>query len=269
MAAYAFFTATTTNLFIQNIKTMAEANGWIIDFFGLYGSNNRLHLHNSAGAHFEIWYSSATAVNIRGCTGYDSGAIPTAQPGVSGNCTFGANGAHLIVIGPSAIYIKQVTSSKAQNIQFGSIIEKIGSWIGGTFISSTCGDLASYAFSLWSSYSAFPSQVYINGAWSTLSSINAGGVYGVCESELYAKMPFSYSGGIVPVPMLLVRINPTTTSYRDPLGYAPDLRRFSGGDVYAQLEEILINGETWLCVNQGETGGTFASNPDVLIKLAA
>lgn len=268
MAAYDFFAATTTNLFIEHIKTKAEAYGWTIDFFGLYGGYNRLHLHNADGAHFEIWYYSSSQVNIRGCTGYDSGATPTAQPGVSGNCTFG-NGNHLIVVGEHSIFIKATTSGTYQNIQFGYVADKIGSWTGGTFISSTYGDIGTHSFTLWLTYSTFSSQVYINGVWSTLNSASGGAVYGVCEAELSTKMPFAYSGGLLPCPIMLVRINPTTTAYRDPLGYAPDVRCFNGGNVYASLEEIVIDGEKWVGVRQSETGVTFSASPDLLVRLAA
>ncbi len=270
MAAYELFAATTPDLAIANIKTKAEAYGWTIDFFGTYNSHNRLHLHNADGAHFELWWLSSLGFYIAACTGYSSGSAPTAQPGVSSSLQITGNYATLIVVCPSSIYLKIFKDGTLpQNIQFGMIEEKIGVWAGGVFISSTCPASNSYAFSLWSTYSLYSSQVLINGIWSTPVTSNGGAVYGVCESELYTKMPFAYSGGILPAPLMLVQINPSTTTYRIPLGYAPDVRMFSGGSVYSSLEEITIDGETWLAINQSETGGTFLGIPDTLIRLAA
>jgi len=268
MAAYELFAATTTNLFIQNIKNKAEAYGWTIDFFGLYSGNNRLHLHNARGAHFEIWYAGASTVNVRGCTGYSSSDIPTSQPGVSGNCQIQSSLWHFIVVGSDSIYIKSSQSSTySQNFQFGTIVKKVGEWTGGTCLSTAQYNAGG---DLWSSYSAHPNQVLINGSWTTLSSTLGGGVRGVCESDLYTKMPFAYSGGILPVPMLLVQFNPTTPVNLHPIGYAPDFMSFAGGDVYSSLTPVTINGENWLPFNRQEIGSITATSPaDTLIRLAA
>ena len=269
MAAYEIFAATTANLFIANIKAKAEAYGWTIDFFGLYSGNNRLHLHNADGAHFEIWWASAAVVNIRGCTGYSSADAPAAQPGSSGTCQVTPTLKHLIVVGPHSIFIKMNEGEVCQCVQFGYIANKIGDWSGGGFISGTMAASSSYSWALWPSYVTYPSQVYINGAWSPLTSSAGGGVYGVYATGMMRKMPFAYCGGILPCPLLLVQINATTTTYRHPLGFAPDILCFSGGDVYASLEEMVYAGNTWVGINQSETGGTFNASPDLLIRLAA
>lgn len=273
MAAYEFFTATTTDLFIANIKAKAEAYGWTIDFFGTYSGHNRLHLHNADGAHFEIWYSSSTSANIVGCTGYSSGSAPTAQPGVSGLGYFQGTYPHFIVVGPHAIFIKVFIATYYQFMHFGAINDKIGTWTGGAFLSHTTS--TSYTHSLWGlSYgtSSLYSQVLINGSWTTRDfsvAGTAGAVVAISGSQLIGKMPHAYSGGILPIPLLLTLVNATTTSYRHPIGYAPDLRYFRPGDLYAQLEELVINGEKWVGVNQDEAGVTFANAPDILIRLAA
>ena len=266
MAAYELFAATTTDLFIANIKLKAEAYGWTIDFFGLYLTHNRLHLHNSAGSHFEIWYASATTVNIRGCTGYSSSDTPLAQPGTSGTVAFMASSYwHFIVIGKDSILIKSSYGSNYYIIQLGTIVDKIGVWSGGYCIST-----GNYQVDLWQGYSAGYSQVLINGAWSTLITTNGGGVSGVFESELSAKMPCAYSGGILPVPMLIVQRDLTTSAYMHPIGYAPDIRCFRGGDVYESLIPITIDGESWLPFNRLELNGvTATSMADTLVRLAA
>lgn len=265
MAAFELFAATTTNTFIEHIKTKAEAYGWTIDFFGLYSGNNRLHLHNTAGAHFEIWYSSGLAVNIRGCTGYSSTDTPLAQPGTSGTVPYQCSSYwHFIVVSPDSIFIKSTTSANTANIQFGTIVDKIGSWIGGNCIS--CGN---FLLDLWVGYSSGYSQVLIDGTWSTLISVNGGGVSGYCESELSAKMPFAYSGGILPAPLLLIQRNPTTAANMHPIGYAPDVKYFRGGDVYEPLSPITIDGYSWLPINRLELNSvTSTSIADTLIRLA-
>lgn len=267
MAAYEYFAATTTNLFIEHVKAKAEAYGWTIDYY----IAGRLHLHNADGAHFELYYDSDTSAIIRGCTSYASGSAATAQPDISGVCKIVPSQPHLIVVGPHSIFIKVFSATDARNMQFGSIVDKAGAWTGGACISCTLSlYIGFYSNMLWAvAATQWNSQVYINGAWTTLLATSAGSVTGAIDSSIYAKMPFAYSGGILPCPILLVRINPTTTSYRDPIGYAPDARLFGGGNVYAQLEEIVIDGETWIGINQLETGGTFSASPDLLIRLAS
>ena len=273
MAAYELFAATTPDLMIQNIKGKAEAYGWTIDFFGTYLSHNRLHLHNADGAHFEIWYANTVVVNIAGCTGYSSGDIPTGQPGVSATCQFAGNLQHFICIGLHSIFIKNIVSAASQYqwVQFGYITSKIGAWTGGIFISGTWGSTSTgsgYSFALWGSTASQKSQCLINGLWSTLSSNAGGGVCGFSESELYGKMPFAYSGGIMPCPILLVYFNATTTTYRHPIGYAPDVSMFAGGNVYTQVEDIIINGETWRAINQEEFSVAFTAVPNMLLRIA-
>lgn len=267
MPAFELFAATTTDLFIANIKAKAEAYGWTIDFFGTYLTHNRLHLHNSDGSHFEIWYQSATLVNIRGCTGYASGSIPTDQPGVSANVQLYSNYWHFIVIGKHSIFIKGSYSTGAYYImQFGTVVDKKGGWTGGHCISSC---VTATGFDLWLGYATGYSQVYINGSWSTQVSANGGGVKGICDSELYTKMPFAYSGGIMPVPMMLVQLDPTTPANLHPIGYAPDFRSFNGGDVYAPLTTMTLDGEVWLPFSRFEIGSvTDTAVADTLILLA-
>lgn len=268
MGAYAFFSATTTDLMIANIKTQAEGYGWTIDFFGTYNSHNRLHLHNTDGAHFDIWWGSTSAVYIVGCTGYSSGSAPTAQPGVSGTCTITSTFSHLVVIGKHSIFIKMWGSGLVQVMQFGQMADKAGSWTGGCFISSTLSATALYSWALWVSSTNINSQILINGSWSALSSVAGGGVRGI-DSGMVNLMPFSYSGGILPVPFMIVMMNPTTPGNLHPLGYAPDIRLFNGGTVYASLEEIAIDGDVWLAIKQMEGSGTNVGVPDMLIRLAA
>lgn len=266
MPAYELFAATTADLFIANIKAKAEAYGWTIDYFGTYSGHNRLHLHNSAGSHFEIWYAFATTINIRGCTGYTSTATPLEQPDTSGTVTFDAASYwHFIVVGKYSILMKSSLSSSYFVTQFGTIVDKIGAWSGGHFIST-----GSYPLDLWQGYASGMSQVFINAAWSTLTTTNGGGVSGVWESELSTKMPFAYSGGILPVPMLLVQRDITTPANMHPIGYAPDVRCFRGGDVYEPLTPITIDGESWLPFNRLELNSvTATSMADTLVRLAA
>jgi len=282
MAAYEFFAATTTNLFIQNIKTKAEAYGWTIDFFGLYSGNNRLHLHNADGAHFEIWYSTTAIVNLVSCTGYDSGATPTAQPGVSATQFMSSNWMHFIAVGPHAIFLKLTNSTSAgyRCHQFGYINDKIGAWSGGNCISNAnvSTTFLNYLNGLWCLNNTLSAsntgQVLINGAWSSNGNITGtswpgGTIKPTAAPTLYSKMPFAYSGGILPVPLLLTQVDLVTTTLFHPIGYAPDVRFFNGGSTYVQLEEITINGEKWIALNQDEAWGTFVNAPNLLIRLAS
>lgn len=270
MAAYEYFAETATNTFIEHVKTKAEAYGWSIDYYAA----GRVHLHNADGAHFEI-YASGDYAAIRGCTGYSSESGSTNQPGVSGPVLHYSRSSHFIVVGPHSIFIKSFVGSGYHNIQFGYINDKIGSWDGGICISYAHTTTTSgYYYALW----GFPSmsnvspvsQVLINGTWTPLAApATAGAIVATVESELYAKMPFAYSGGILPCPLLLTQRDFVTTTYFHPIGYAPDVRFFNGGSVYTQLQEIMIDGETWIGINQTELNGTFVATPNILIRLAA
>ena len=224
MAAYEFFATTTTNLFIEHIKTKAEAYGWIIDFFGLYAGNNRLHLHNSHGAHFDIWYGS-TVANIVGCTGYDSGATSLLQPNVSAVQYIASTWDHFIVIGKQSITVKISSSAGAYRVQqYGSISKKVGAREGGIFISNSTyqSSTTTYSCPLWGGYNfslaavaKINGQIYINGGWSSNGDVYGGSWPGgtirpVCSPSLYGKMPFVYSGGILPVTALLMQANPSS-----------------------------------------------------------
>lgn len=266
MPAYEWFPAGTTDAFIQHVRDKAQAYGWVIDFFGAYNGYNRLHLHNSDGAHFELFHNGETAY-IRACTGYDPVSPPWYQPGTVIGSAFSSNKKHLIIVGQHSIFVKTYYGeSWVMNFQFGCIVDKIGVWSGGFFFSTLS---PSNSHELWRPAANCMSQVYINGSWSASAPSAGGAVSGEYAPSLYSRMPFAYSGGIIPVPLLLLQFDPNAPSYRHPIGYAPDARAFAGGNVYRQLEEITIDGDVWVGVNQTELNGGIDSAPDLLIRLAS
>lgn len=272
MPAHAFFTATTTNLFIENIKTQAEGYGWIIDFFGIWSGQNRLHLHNAAGAHFEIWYNFTDSARIAACTGYSAASAPTAQPGVSGSGLIHTHHPTDIVCTPNTVFIK-CGYVQPRVMHFGTMVNKLGVWSGGTFFSSTqaSGSFGTF-FRLWEQTSSVTmyNQMLIDGVWSALSgnTSTTNIVHGALGANaLETRMPFKYSAGIIPVPLLLVQRN--GAGNKVPLGYAPDVYMFSGGDVYAPLEVLTIGGVQYLALNATGAAGTYTDNATLLIRLAS
>lgn len=286
---YALFPAATVNQFLENLKTTAEAYGWVIDYWGTYsGANYRLHLHNTAGAHFDFVYRSSTLATVYGCTGYSAGAAPAAQPNTSAGVEVYVVQAHLIIVGPDAIFVRHASSSVAESRvwQFGSITDKLGGWSGvGVCISDVMPQtLANYRNTLWGSHTTrsgdvgsvsstgLVSQVLLDGKWtsSTAKTYNAypvNTIASAAERAVLFKQPMAYSGGILPVPLLLYRITSTSPVLLQPIGYAPGVLYANGGDVYREFDITIINGVRWLWVCQEYNDGSVP--PNMLVQIPA
>lgn len=286
---YALFPAATVDQFLENLKTTAEASGWGIDYWGTYsGANYRLHLHNTAGAHFDFVYKNANLATVYGCTGYSAGAAPAAQPNASAGMDVYVIRSHLIVVGPDAIFIRHASSSVAESRawQIGAITEKIGNWPGvGVCISGVMAHTSvNYRNTLWGAHTTVSgdvaavssagliSQVLLGGGW-TANAVKMYNNYPVdtiasaAERGILFKQPMAYSGGILPVPLLLYRVTSASPVLLQPIGYAPGVLYAYGGDVYREFDVTIINGTRWLWVCQGYNDGSVP--PNMLVQIPA
>ena len=252
MSNYEYHLFTSVDTLLSDLNTFVGANGWSVDFFGVYSGHNRLHVHKDT-AHFEFWWYNAAVVGFVGCTGYLSGNSPSTQPGASGislidNFTVftGVTLAYRFIIFGSSLYIGKplYTTGLWVWTAVGSIVDKVGSWTGGQFI---CGLATTSYFFTPNSY--LNSQLLINGAWTprTLAGGFAGG--SAATDKLIVNQPFNYNAGILPCPVtLFVHDTVLDTSTFHPLGFAPNVMRFSGGGSYVMEQIITIGSQTWIAM---------------------
>ena len=272
MAYYQQYTFSTLAQVVDDFAAFVAANGWTIDANNTYGASSyrRVHFHQGE-AHFEL-YEDGSSIQMLGCTSYDSGQLPSNQPGKSGGSKSflpGASCRYWFVSTVGAIYIGLEWSLGGFVVWGGffRIQEKIGSWnngfglvdiYSGVMLHSTAYNVSSGAL-----------QLYYNGAWTPMAT--AGGVGGSAgiDIELAAKQPFKFNAGILPIPVLLWFYNTIDTTKKHPLGFAPGVYRFNGGNVYVMMQEIVIGGTTYLPVPAYNNVLGGVSNNDFLFKLGA
>ena len=253
---YEFGTHTGTNNFIERLKIFAEANGWTVNFFGLYSGNNRLHLSKS-GQYVAIWYATTSSANFRGHTSYAAGSNPDAQPGVSPaglhsyiqGLTSGYSYA-FFAFGDSLYYYLENPANPTRNIGgFGSLTNKIGAWSGGNFIWCNSG-----GYQMFTTAGSQACTIYINGAWTPMGTdFIASGLLGSVSDIDYAlqgKMPNAYNAQIVMLPIVLMQRNSVTASLLHPLGFVSDVCRFNAGNVYVDKEIITRGGDNWMAIRR-------------------
>lgn len=243
MAQRASGTTSTISGLLAAIVTVCSADGWTIHL----NTASRVHISKN-GYHYELYAGSSDTIYLVGCTGYDAGAIPTAQPGASSVATC-----------PSMVYSPLITTyvviSTGTSLfcfldrrayiggtfSLGVIQDKIGSWTGGQFVQGIGAfNSESLPWSLSGFYPS-PTPIYINGSWTPNTSWGHGtGVYDVCT--LRSEMPCSYNAGVLLLPTPVFVKNVTDSSLLHPIGYVPDLYMVRGGDVYLVGDVVTFDG---------------------------
>lgn len=269
MALYQSGQVASADGFISDLNTFLAANGWTVDFFGLYSSHNRLHAHKGL-FHVEIWYRDASSINIAGCTGYDSGSAPIAQPSVSATLynyvIFSTANTYMFVSVAEGVYIFNYRSGYKGLIFLGSIVDKSSAWTDGLFISGMTAQATNN--NPLTGVSGTGTLLYIDGAWKTVSAVaSAGAVTGLNGAfSLNTKMPNPYNGGHLMVPIRVFERNATTASLLHPLGHFPSVRGILGGDVYVHGQEVPLGTDTWLATD--DSAGYNNTIPSYMFKLA-
>ena len=245
MALYETHNFTTGVQFLQDFAAFALANGWTVDRSETYQSTNwRIHIHKGA-AHFEL-RSSATAVRVSSCTGYDSLADATGQPGYNGAERSFAN-----TVGETYTFVSTVgaiyfTRAKPGDYEWGGLFviqDKIGTWADG--FGFQVPDLSLFGVNCYSSAGGF-GQIYYDGQWSGLG-VAANGLSGVNSlGDVVSKQPSVHNAGVVPLSSLLMLILPEDTAKRIPLGFAPGVFRARTGNLYEVGDQLLIGADTYL-----------------------
>jgi hypothetical protein len=256
--------------FFLLIGPFLSSNGWTLD----KDESNRIHAHKGT-SHFELYLAVTSTVSLVGCTGYDSGAAWNAQPGSGTEATTQSNliqsdSTHplyyVFVSTENAFYafLKSTYSNAEPVISFGVVENKIGGWSNGEYY--TLGN-SPESGSLFSSTGYQNGSVRIDGTWTPLSQ--TGGACGLrnLNISLRSAMPFTYSAGILPNPIMLFQRDPTTNTLFHPIGFLPDIFAFNGGDIYEQFGEVEIGVDTYTAINN--MAGYTDDPPNFLLKLGS
>lgn len=266
MPYYQNYTLTTANQFLIDLAVFVAANGWTVDFDGVYNTSyRRLHFHQGE-MHCDLYTAASGSTYKYHCTGYDAGSAPSAQPGVgaggSMSLTTTNYPSYWLVSTVGAVWIALGHSTGYHWGAIWSQIDKLGTWPGG-FGSKTPSSPLLFADGC--GVTGQGSQIYANGSWGTPSGAGAlsgsGGDVG-----LVTKQPVPCNSGIVLIPVLISSYYAADTTKRVPLGLAPGLYRAMGGDIYNSGDEIIIGDDTYLML-PSSTGGVAAGA--YLFKLGA
>jgi len=276
MALYQNTTFATTNQLVTDIKNFLSTNGWTIDLDTTYGSYNRIHIHKG-GNHFEIYGTSTAAITMYACTGYNSGSAPNAQPGVSYQKNFGylATGSLVCLVscGNSAYFGATYNGPTGTWMwaMIGTVETKFGAWNGGQLAVGIAGTTC-FGTNIGNS-SGGCGQVWIEGAWSHTpsTSLVVNGIYALWSSavSLTSKGPNDFNAAIVPFPIVLFRINASTTSFYHPLGYLPGIYNVRAGDLYSIGDIIVTGADQYLLMPANAAGLNQGNGYDFLFKLSA
>lgn len=272
MALYQSYTFTTANQWLIDFAEFVAANGWTIDYDGVYNTSyRRVHFHKGT-AHFDFYSASATAIVEIGCTGYDSGTTPALQPGagiISRQNTFGVGVAYMFVSTPGAIYFGNNELSIGA-WYWGSIFtvqSKVGNWTDGHGLSQAAA--AFFGTNAHTNGNGY-AQIYYNGGWSPAQSAAAGCLHGTgVQTELPTKQPNFYNGAIIPFPIILFIYNVTDSTKRHPIGYLPGVYGCCGGDIYSPGDQIIIGSDTYIIMPLGNANIGVATTGDLLFKLGS
>jgi hypothetical protein len=270
MAYSQLYSVTTANQFLLDLSAFAATNGWTVDLDAVYATSyRRLHFHKGA-AHFDLISAGATGLSMYHCTGYDSGALPSAQPGAGTNSGVGfaltALGSYWLVSTVGGLWMGLVDTGG--NFQWGGffIIQlKIGNYADGFGAHTPSPALL---FSEGCGRNPYFNQIHVEGSWGAPGG--AGELAGSGNSgDLPTKQPEKYNAGLIPFPILVCRFYPLDITKRQPLGFAPGVFRANGGDIYSVADELVIGSNTYLIMPRYTGGIGAASYGDYLFKLGA
>lgn len=140
-------TTTSVHDLINNLATFALAAGWTVERNTLSGTNRTLTLKRAETDYIHVFNTSQDRILLRGSTGFDAGAVPSAQPGASpGGATvsrvqgpypkvwFFADGPEVVVV------VRRGDQNSAYaSFAFGALA-KYGTYSGGTYFDGTYFD---------------------------------------------------------------------------------------------------------------------------------
>lgn len=251
MALYQEYTFSDIATFLSDLSNFAVANGWV----SITSTSTRVEI-SKGGTTFRIDYASSTAVNIYATPG--GGTISPSVP----IDTFAAGQSYMFVSCGNSIYIGRVMSGLYCWGGLINIVDKIGSWSGGSMVA---GIYQTYN-TLFGTSVEF-TTLYRNGNWSYKgTNAQAGSVKGNIDNDpIVNKQPNLHNAAIIPFPVRVFVCN-AVTSLLHPIGYAPGLFRINAGNLYMPRDVISVNGNNHLVMpNRSSVSG----ERDMLFRLNA
>ena len=271
MALYQTYSYTTLNQILIDLSAFLSANGFTIDFNGVYNTSyRRLHFHKGS-AHYDMYSASGLTCTMYGCTGYDSGSAPNAQPGValSNSLTVVTGGGYCFISTTDAVYVGIISLAGLYNwgVFLYNIPNKVGSYSGGFGLSGSGASTDVYLDN-WGYAGSQGAQLYINGVWTTQGNgvVNEASGNNV-TTGIGKYSPFCYNSGIIPFPILIMVSGPTDSTKRIPLGYAPSIYRACPGDLYVLGDTIIIGSDTYMWMPSSGQSVLSTAATDYLFKL--
>ena len=280
---------------IDNLATFAAAAGWTVERNTLSGANRTLTLKRPESDYIHVYNTNQGQLLMSASTGYDGALAPAAQPGVTPeDCItarltgpypkvwFFSEGSEVVVV------VRRADQNGAYaSFAFG-VIQKYGSYAGGTFIDGTYFNASGYNSGLWSGadhglLAYGPSGAGyvradadgVSGQWLRLATaaalvqsgpLSAASMYSANqEGATYSSARLmgaaddnTFTGRSMLFPIEIAIRRAGTPAYYSPAGVVSTVRAVSLVK-FAPEDELSIASETWVVfpiVNKrAETGG--------------
>lgn len=141
--AYAELTATSPDDVIDKIATFASSNGWTIHRNNLVSTNRTLTLSKGTD-YIHVYNTNNTDVYLLISVGYDGALAPSAQPNPSGSAVTNLLAGpytklYLFADSSPSNYIHVAVETSGgifRHMSFG-MMDKLGTWTGGTYVDGT------------------------------------------------------------------------------------------------------------------------------------
>jgi len=273
MAYYEVYTdLVSATIMLQRFATFLAANGWTIDLSAVYSTSYwRVHCHRG-NAHFDMYTSTMTTLNCYGCTGFNGGAIPSAQPGA--HVTAGTSTILSQIAGSKVLFISTEAGVYWSGFTIASgyyywhfmlhSFNKIGTWSDGFMTATGYGVM----FSNLMYGTPYFTRLYYNGGWS--ERVVAGGLHGCyAPSDLASRAYNMFNAGIALFPMLFYIAPTFDSTKRIPMAYVLGFYRGSAGDLYQSEELMTIGSDAYLVIPPDATYAGKAAFGDFFFKLGA
>lgn len=259
---------------IDRVASFAAANGWTVDSNVLAGAQRTVTLHKSGVSDYvHIYNTTGSIVRMRISVGYTPGALPSAQPNVSGECvTTLEDGPYpkiFMFASGDQVWTSLAIARNAEyrHFTFG-VLDKVGVYNGGTYVAGTdWGRGSSWVSFSQNSAPFFSSSTTVSGGrvradavddarvnfmFNILGAANSanaqsdvGADLGGLSSALAERADrnaFSGRSVVHPIALYAGRVGPSV--FYSPIGVVHDVRACSLEKLEAE-QEITIGADVW------------------------
>lgn len=266
---------------IDSIRSFAEANGWTVMRNTLSGANRTLTLKRAESDYIHVYNTSTTKFYVIGTIDYDVNLAPesTGRKGPRAECNVGAGPYTKLFLFANTVpaaHVHAVLESNVAGVYFHTslgVLEKIGTYTGGTYYDSTRweeeGSSQADGFSYFSNSALLSSSydVYTGGArydivsenrvdnWGHFDYSEATGEQVVYSGIYYTngshyelrEMVSRMDGNAFSNRSIFHRINLRAVrngGYDSPIGSVPNIR-FCNVSKFTDGQEVTIGSDVW------------------------